>query len=366
MSLQDELDKIRPVIRTDEYPMSIGELASLYEKDEIDIHPEFQRFFRWDEYQKARFIESIMLGIPIPPIFVSQRKDGVWDVVDGLQRLSTIYQFMGLLKDADKKILPPLVMEKTKYLPSLEGKYWENEESPTTSFEPAQRLNFKRAKLQVSIILSESDEFAKYELFQRINTGGSQLSDQEIRNCILVQKNPNMYRWLEELSLYDNFVECTVLTDKALEERYDQELVLRFITLRQANLNELKNIGDLGDYITSKMVEKAGLPTFNYDQETKAFKTTFDILHQSINENSFHRFDATKKKYLGGFLITPFEVIALGIGYNFNNPYPIQDYEPLIQKFWTEGLETIRAGSGIRASTRIPDTVPYGRELFSK
>jgi len=76
---------MRKEIRTDGYAMSIGEWISLYENKEIDIHPEFQRFFRWSINQKSNLIESILLGIPIPTIFVSQRKDGVWDVVDGLQ-----------------------------------------------------------------------------------------------------------------------------------------------------------------------------------------------------------------------------------------------------------------------------------------
>lgn len=91
MDLQQEIDARRAEIRTDEYAMSIGEWISLYENKELDIHPEFQRFFRWSIWQKSRLIESILLGIPIPTIFVSQRKDGVWDVVDGLQRLSTIF-----------------------------------------------------------------------------------------------------------------------------------------------------------------------------------------------------------------------------------------------------------------------------------
>ena len=91
MGLQEEIDKMRQEIRADDYSMSIGEWISLYENSEIEIHPEFQRFFRWTTTQKTSLIESILLGIPIPPIFVSQREDGVWDVVDGLQRLSTIY-----------------------------------------------------------------------------------------------------------------------------------------------------------------------------------------------------------------------------------------------------------------------------------
>ena len=121
MSLDNEISEKRKEIRTDGYPMSIGEWISLYEAKEVDIHPEFQRFFRWSETQKTNLIESILLGIPIPPIFVSQRSNGVWDVVDGLQRLSTIYQFIGRLKDENGTLVPPLVLEPTKYLPSLGG-----------------------------------------------------------------------------------------------------------------------------------------------------------------------------------------------------------------------------------------------------
>lgn len=85
MNLQQRIDERRREIRTDGYPVSIGEWISLYENSELDIHPEFQRFFRWTNTQKTLLIESILLGIPIPSIFVSQRADGVWDVVDGLQ-----------------------------------------------------------------------------------------------------------------------------------------------------------------------------------------------------------------------------------------------------------------------------------------
>lgn len=114
MSLSEEVNSRRKEIRTDGYPMSIGEWLSLYESEEIDIHPEFQRFFRWSVEQKTALIESILLGIPIPPIFVSQRDDGVWDVVDGLQRLSTIFQFAGVLKDENKASLPPYRTNKNK------------------------------------------------------------------------------------------------------------------------------------------------------------------------------------------------------------------------------------------------------------
>jgi Protein of unknown function DUF262 len=123
-------------------------LANLYRDGELDIHPEFQRFYRWDDEQKSRFIESILLGIPIPSFFVAQRDDGKWDVIDGLQRLSTIFQLMGLLRDEQGRRVPPLRLTRTKYLPSLDGMLWEKSNgllglSPALS--PAQQLFIKRA-----------------------------------------------------------------------------------------------------------------------------------------------------------------------------------------------------------------------------
>ena len=119
MGLDQEIKARRAEVRTDGYPMSIGELINLYRDDELDIHPEFQRWFRWSQEQKSRLIESILLDIPIPSIFVSQREDGVWDVIDGLQRLSTIFELTGDLRDSYGRKLTPLVLTQTKYLPSL-------------------------------------------------------------------------------------------------------------------------------------------------------------------------------------------------------------------------------------------------------
>ena len=203
MALIDEVNEKRMEIRTDGYPMSIGEWISLYEKDELDIHPEFQRFYRWDDFQKSSLIESILLGIPIPSIFVTQRQDGVWDVVDGLQRLSTIFQMLGILKDEKGIPITPLVLSGTKYLPSLKDVRWDNPKNPKNEIPQEAKLLFKRSKISVNIILKESDENAKYDLFQRLNTGGSKLSPQEVRNCLMVMLNDKLYKWIKELASYE-------------------------------------------------------------------------------------------------------------------------------------------------------------------
>src|SRR5690606_21605087 len=127
MTLLEQVQEKSKEIHTDGYPMSIGELASIYKDGELDIHPDFQRIFRWNDVQKSKLIESILLGIPIPSIFVSQREDGVWDVVDGLQRLSTIFEFMGILQDENGQVLPCSTLVSTPHLDKLAGFKWINE-----------------------------------------------------------------------------------------------------------------------------------------------------------------------------------------------------------------------------------------------
>lgn len=159
MTLEQEIQKARLQIKADGYDMSLGELMSLYRNEELLINPDFQRYFRWDDSKKTRFLESVLLGIPIPPIFVFQRDDGKWELVDGLQRLSTIFEFVGILKDPDGEIKDPSTLEGTNYLPSLSGKRWERleNEGPEAALSSAQQLEIKRARMRVEILKEGSD-----------------------------------------------------------------------------------------------------------------------------------------------------------------------------------------------------------------
>ena len=369
MTLDEEIYKWRADIHSDGYPMSIGELINLYRDGELDIHPEFQRFFRWSDEQKSRLIESILLGIPIPSIFVSQREDGIWDVIDGLQRLSTIFQLIGELKDESGNVVPPLVLKKTKYLPSLKDKKWEDDD-PTRSIGTANRLIIRRAKFDVKIILRESSESSKYELFQRLNAGGSQLSDQELRNAILVMVNPEAFRWIEDLARDENFQACIALSDRSLAEKYDLELVTRFVVLRRLEEKKLSAIGDIGEFLTDSIVELAeaeGFQEVKFDEE-RAFRDTFAVLADSLGDRSFKKYDARKKRHLGGFSISAYEPIALGVGYNYAhyvNENAAEKIVSISERLWTNDDFLKRSGSGVRASTRVPSNIPLGRQLFA-
>ncbi|MFH1862907.1 MAG: DUF262 domain-containing protein, partial [bacterium] len=317
--LTNEISTKAKEIHTDAYPMSIGELMSIYRDGELDIHPEFQRFFRWSQLQKSKFIESILLGIPIPSIFVSQREDGVWDVVDGVQRLSTIFEFTGILRDRDKNTLPHSQLVGTEYLPCLDGMVWQDDANTEISFPNSLRLDFKRQKLDLKIIKKESDENTKYDLFERINTLGSKLSDQEVRNCLLVMINPDMYRWLEELAEYEPFRDTTSLTDRTLLERYDIELILRFLVLSREEETALRNVRDVADFVTRGMRMLADDRDFNQDFERSVFEKTFSNIFAVLGPGCFTRVDSGRGR--GGFLISVFEVVAAGLGWQIRR-YP--------------------------------------------
>lgn len=361
MNLSEKIASLRTEIRTDGYPMSIGEWASLYESGELDIHPEFQRFFRWSESQRTSLIESILLGIPVPSVFVSQRDDGVWDVVDGLQRLSTIFQFLGILKDENGNLVPQLRLNATKYVPALEGVTWDGEGALPHEL----KLIIKRTKINVSIILRESDENTKYDLFQRLNTGGSQASDQEVRNCIMVMLDRSFYQWMHDLSSDECFKRTIALSERPLLEAYDIELVLRFLILFNIQDDELRSVGDVGIFLTDKMREMATNRTLDRNAVEPIFRKTFRIIDEQLGDNAFKRFNLEKGRYMGAFQISQFEVVACGIGYNLGIGHEPQGLDAKVQGLWANQTYTDWTGSGITAARRLPRLIPLGREVFA-
>ena len=366
MPLNDEITRRRQEIFSDGYSMSVGELISMYEHDELDLHPQFQRFFRWTNLQKSRLIESLLLGIPVPSIFVSQRTDGVWDVIDGLQRLSTILQFVGILKDENGNSKEPLHLTATDYLPSLTGKTWNG--NGISGIGRDNQLLIKRSKFDVKIILRESSDASKYELFQRLNMGGSQLSDQEIRNVMIIMVDPSFYDWIDSLSKNEHFQSCIALSDRLLSEQYDLELVVRFLTLSRIQDSDFRVIDDLGSFLNTEILRLAEDDTYDRNREEVKYSATFQVLADTLGSDVFRRFDASKRRHLGGFLISAFEVFAIGMNPDIGVwPKGMADelMPDLVRDIWSDDAFTANIGSGMRASSRIQRVIPYARRRLS-
>ncbi|WP_168203299.1 DUF262 domain-containing protein [Oceanispirochaeta crateris] len=312
MGLNQELEKEETKIKTDNYPMSIGEIINLYSDKDINLTPAFQRLYRWSEAQKTRFIESILLGIPIPPIFVSQKDNGKWDVVDGVQRLSTILQFAGELKDYD-----PLKLDKGKLLPSLNGMTWEKIDADI-------RRKFKRRKLGINILLTGNNTKSQYELFQRLNTGGTDLSGQEVRNCLLIMLKKDLFEQINNLKIYNSFETCVPLTDKAKSEEYHMELIVRYFisTLNELNVNEYKPFGsiDFSEFLDMEIIKSIDNTQINWSNEYIKFKQVFDFLKDLLGEGIFKKaFEVDGEiKFQGPFTLTSFEVLIPGIYKNLD------------------------------------------------
>jgi hypothetical protein len=360
--LETEIENKRKEIHTDAYPMSIGEIINLYQDGDLDIHPEFQRVYRWTDTQKTRLIESILLGIPLPSFFVAQRDDGVWDVVDGLQRFSTIFSFLGIYKNENNEFEPPLRLSKTEYLPSLEGKLW------IDLPKDIQRA-FKREKADLKIIKIESDEATKYELFQRLNAFGSSLSEQEIRNSLLFNVNRSVSEWIKDLSEDKNFVETTPLTEKQINEQYRSELVVRFFVLKDCLITDLKTLPNVGEFLTQKLKEIATNDNFNKIEEADKFKKTFSLLKSVLGEDSFKKYSIEKEKYLGAFSLSVYEVIAIGLGknidnYTLDNTVHIDKIKEISKTLQSNPIYQNNSGTGLTAERRLPKLLPLGEDLF--
>lgn len=370
MTLQDEIEAGRSTVKADAYAMSIGEIVNLYRDQELVIRPEFQRLFRWSPAKKSRLIESILLGIPLPSIFVMQRHDGVWEVIDGLQRLSTILEFMGELRNEEKVELEPASqLHGTHYLPALGGMTFEGADE-NDSLTPGQRISFKRSKLDFKILLPESDEKSKYELFDRLNSGGEVASAQEVRNCQLIMKNRDFFLWLDELRNDQGFTSCALISSRAAEEQYDGELVCRFLSLVTSTPQELRDMDSVDLFLTEKMLGLAEDERFDRSDWKKVFRDTFALLSASLEAESFRRYDSSKERFLGGFSVSAFEAVSVGVASNLEAWTRMEEGQrqnglrERVESMWSEQFFRSQARGGVRGTTRIPVTIPAAKDFF--
>lgn len=272
---------------------------------------------------------------------------------------------MGVLRNEENQIIDAFELGGTKYLPSLSGKTWTNTD-PDYELPPELKLIIKRSKVHVSIILKESDQDAKYDLFQRLNTGGSKLSPQEVRNCIMVMLNRDLFTWLQELSTDENFQGTISLSDANVAEAYDVELALRFLIFSIIPEARLNNIGDVGAFITDEMTTITKADTFDKNKAEKLFRDTFATINNSLEDGAFKRYSAEKDRFMGGFLLSTYECIAYGISYNLmKNTLTQSNLREKIINMHGQEIYKKNSGSGVKANSRLPKLIPFGREFFS-
>jgi len=176
--LSNQIDSERKLVSFDSYDLTVRQILDMYESGEIFVPPEYQRQFVWNETRQSELIESVFLGIPIPNLFLAANKDATWEVVDGVQRLSSIAHFVGtegLLRKISCR--DPLKITGLRKLAAMDRLFY-------SDLPRSMQLLFLTRPLRLTVLNDKSDLEVRYDLFERLNTGGVSLTNQEIRNCV--------------------------------------------------------------------------------------------------------------------------------------------------------------------------------------
>jgi hypothetical protein len=302
-----EAERKRATVRS--LDLSFNELADMYRTGEIHIAPDYQRLFRWSSAKQSQFIESIILEMPIPPIYAVEMGEAKWELIDGLQRFSTYLHFKGELElpDQDIKKGESLVLESCDIVPQLNGHKFED---LTTSLQHRVR----RATLRVDVVRREGNPRFAYHMFKRLNTGGEPLSNQETRNCSIRLLGTSFVVFLAKVRPDPAFQKCIEETTDEFRSRMgEDELILRFFAFKN-NLDEYVHdidpfLTDFLERVTDQSASNA-IP-FNYAREEAIFRKTFKTLAATLGPSAFSRW--VNDNYAGGFSMAHYEAFSIGL-----------------------------------------------------
>jgi uncharacterized protein with ParB-like and HNH nuclease domain len=255
-------------------------LTQLIDKRTIDLSPKYQRRFRWDNKRKSKLIESFLMNVPIPPIFLNEDDFGEYSVIDGKQRLSSISEFLlGKLTLSDLEIFKDLNGLNFFDLPR--------------EFQNSLKI---RATIRAIIILRQSDKDIKYEVFQRLNTGGVRLNAQEIRNSAFPGTLNDKIIDLSEGKIFHKMLGIKSKTKSRLyQEMKDVELVLRFLSLKDS---WSKYSGGLKKILDSYIDDNKNLEQQKVDLLANDFMETLEKVEIIFgSDGSFRRWLPESKKW---------------------------------------------------------------------
>ncbi len=251
------------------------------ERKELVINPDFQRNDVWRPKQSAELVESILMGIPIPTIYLFEMKDGTKQVVDGRQRISAILNFLN-----NKFSLKDL-----KILPQCNGKKFSELDFKMQGI-------FEDYQLSFYIIQPPTPERVKYDIFDRVNRGGTRLTNQEMRNALYKGRSTVM---LKSLAASREFLDATGrgISNKRMKDQYIILRSIAFYLLKKKQDKVLEENGeiieyksDIDDFLAKTMIflnEKASINLLEDCENT--FRRAMDNCFKVLNRDAF-RFDS--------------------------------------------------------------------------
>lgn len=324
MNISEALKEIQSERRSvgfDTYDITVKQLVDMVAEKAIHVAPDYQRRFVWDQVRQSQLIESVFLGIPVPNLFMATNEDSSWDVVDGLQRLTTILNFVSL--DLASPPGKPLILKGMEKIPSLNGASFDDLPSNL-------KLSFMTRPLRITVLNDNSDFQVRFDLFERLNTGGIILHDQEIRNCVFQGR---FNHFLKECAAAENFNFCVKRTDKSGRGNVE-ELALKFfayLEMRENFKHSVKNF--LNDYMESKS------KSFNNEPALREiFDRTFQTLRQSLPQG------VVRASRPNSTPLVLFEAVSVGVADALLAGHQI-DAQKLLAVMESEELKAVTTGA---------------------
>ena len=361
--LKDQIELAKRSVNTDTVQITVGEVATMYKDRELDIIPDFQRLFRWSIDKKSSLIESILIGIPIPSVFVYENEDGTWELIDGLQRISTILEFMGVLKDPDTGVAKRSVLAPTKYLKALGGIAWPAEGHDEKPLDKPFQLFFRRHRIDFQILKHPSDPSTKYDLFQRLNRGGAYANEQEVRTCSMVLANPLFTERLRVFAAQNDFQKIFRITPDQHKNQKDLEYAVRLLVHSYEELPPRMDVQEFLDQAVLRVMEAQDI-----DQAMEKISWSVSILFKLFGENALLPTENKHPDIDIRFSLRALEGVAVGISRNHKAIAAHNDAEGFVRdkvkSFWSQQEVAEMSASGLRGTMRIQRSVPFGGEWF--
>lgn len=268
---QDEDPYSPDDVRISQHMYSVYQVFRWIEIDVLVLSPEFQRNMVWDIQRKSLLIESLMLKIPIPAFYFQEDREGNKLIIDGLQRLSTIYSYM---KDEFR-------LKGLQYLNNYDDSYY-------SELPKKYRTRIEETQLAVNVLDNRCHELVKFDVFRRVNTGGIPLNSQEIRNIMAAEETRCL---LKEMSRSEEFIRAT--RGRVKDLRMDaQELCLRFIAyyLRYNSVTgNIEHFTRLTRMLDQTILELNGMKKQELDRFIGLFKTSMERCYALFGETAFSK-----------------------------------------------------------------------------
>lgn len=277
-------DQKRKQVLTSKIDWPITSIFDVIVKDKtILLNPEYQRHYVWDDQKASQLIESILLGIPLPTIYLSE-EDGTDEVVDGQQRLTTIISFIkGTFPDGTTFRLKGL-----KELEVLNGATFQDLPKNITK-------QFNTFQLSIIKIDSNSHKEAKFDIFERINRGSVALSEQEIRNCIY---SGSLNTQMKEIVKTDKFKKILNFTKRDISRMVDVSFIAAFLALSDQG-GRFKSGPKTA--INKYMERNKNLTEDESRKVISKFMDVLDSVYSVFGDKSFKRYDPSSKNTKGRY-----------------------------------------------------------------